>query len=365
MKAKYNQGRAMLAITRASLIAISRSPSAVVFSIFFPLIFILVFGLIGNNMGQSYRLVLHPNSDTSNPVLASLRARENIKFVNFDSEEKQESELIKGRVTGILDIQKDSAQDRYNISFVSTTASADKYSSFLPLLENTINKIDKEKFKDRQTIAQVKTEIRPVREYRTIDFILPGQLGFSLLSSGVFGVAFLFLSLRQQMVLKRFAATPISRTHIVLGEGLSRVIFQLITAIIIIGIGHYAFQFTLINGWITFLEIMVLSLIALLVFMGFGFVVSGIARNESSIPPLANIITLPQFLLAGTFFSIDVFPKWLQPISRSLPLTYFNDAMRKISFEGAHLTDCGFELAILLGWGVIAYAVAIKVFRWE
>lgn len=364
MKAKYNQARAMLAITKASLIAISRSPSAIVFSIFFPLIFILVFGLIGNNTGPSYKLVLHSASDTSNPVLQALQSMKNVKFVSFDNNEKQESELVKGRVTGVLDIRKDSI-DNYNINFVSTTASADKYSSFLPLLENIINKIDKEKFTGRQTIAQVNTEIRPVREYRTIDFILPGQLGFSLLSSGVFGVAFLFLSLRQQMVLKRFSATPVSRTHIVLGEGISRVIFQLITAIIIIGIGHYAFQFTLINGWITFFEIMVLSLIALLVFMGFGFVISGIARNESSIPPLANIITLPQFLLAGTFFSIDVFPNWLQPISRSLPLTYFNDAMRKISFEGAHLTDCWLEIAILIGWGIIAYAVAVKVFRWE
>lgn len=365
MPAKYNQFRAMLAITRASLIGISRSPSAIIFSIFFPLIFILVFGLIGNTGGQTYKLVLDPASDQANPVLDSLKNKSNIKFVSYDNAEELESELIKGRIAGILQISKAEDSGRYDISFRSTTASSDKYYTFLPFLENIINKIDRQKFTDRQTIARVKTEIRPVREYRTIDFILPGQLGFSLLSAGVFGVAFLFFSLRQQMVLKRFYATPISRTHIVLGEGISRVIFQLMTAIIIIAIGHYFFQFTLINGWITFLEIMVLSILALLVFMSFGFVVSGLAKNESSIPPLANIITLPQFLLAGTFFSIDAFPKWLQPLSRSLPLTYFNDAMRKISFEGAHLSDCWLELAILGGWGLIGYVVAIKVFRWE
>jgi ABC-2 type transport system permease protein len=48
-----------------------------------------------------------------------------------------------------------------------------------------------------------------------------------------------------------------------------------------------------------------------------------------------------------------------------LPLTYFNDAMRKISFEGAHLGDCWLQIAILLGWGMVAYGVAIKVFKWE
>ncbi len=47
MNRSYSQFRAMLAITRASLRAILRSPSAVVFSLGFPLIFILVFGLIG------------------------------------------------------------------------------------------------------------------------------------------------------------------------------------------------------------------------------------------------------------------------------------------------------------------------------
>ena len=166
-------------------------------------------------------------------------------------------------------------------------------------------------------------------------------------------------------MLKRFYATPIQRGYIILGEGLSRVIFQLSTAVIIILLGYFAFNYTLVHGVETFLEIMVLSFIALIIFMGFGFVVSGIAKSESTIPPLANIFTMPQFLLAGTFFSIDVFPSWLQPICRILPLTHFNDAMRKIAFEGAHLSDCMFQLGVLGIWGILIYAVAIKVFKWE
>jgi ABC-2 type transport system permease protein len=205
----------------------------------------------------------------------------------------------------------------------------------------------------------------PGRTYRTIDFILPGQLGFSLLSAGVFGVAFLFYNLRQTLVLKRFFATPIRRSHIILGEAFSRVIFQMITAVVILSVGHFAFQFTLINGLITFLELLALSFMALLVFMGFGFVVSGLARNESSIPPFANLITLPQFLLSGTFFPTDNFPSWLQPFCKALPLTHLNDAMRSIAFEGLHLHECGSHLAVLAGWGIGVYALAVRVFRWE
>jgi ABC-2 type transport system permease protein len=102
-----------------------------------------------------------------------------------------------------------------------------------------------------------------------------------------------------------------------------------------------------------------------MVFMGFGFSVSGLAKSESSIPPLANMITMPQFLLAGTFFSIDNFPKWLQPISRALPLTYLNDALRKTAFEGASLWDLRIDILVLLVWGVLVYALASKVFKWE
>jgi len=364
----YNQLTAMLAITKGSLRAIFRSPSSVVFSIFFPLIFILVFGFIGNSSGPSYKIVLAKNSDTANEVIDSLKKFKNVKFIQEKNDQELQSDMVKGRITGVLDVEKvaiPNARSSYFIHFNTTTASADKFATFLPLLENTISKIDKAHFQERETYAKVIPEIKAVRQYRTIDFVLPGQLGFSLLSAGVFGVAFLFFSLRQQLVLKRFYATPIKRSYIVLGEGLSRVIFQMVTAVIIIGIGYFAFHFTLVHGWITFLEIMVLSFIALLVFMGFGFVVSGLARNESTIPPLANIITLPQFLLAGTFFSIDVFPAWLQPVCKALPLTYFNDAMRKISFEGAHLYDCWLQLAVLIAWGIVVYAVAIKVFRWE
>jgi len=178
-------------------------------------------------------------------------------------------------------------------------------------------------------------------------------------------VAFLFFSLRQQLVLKRYFATPIAKQYIVLGEGLSRVVFQLITAVVIIAIGKFFFHFTLIHGWLTFFELLVLSLIGLIVFMGFGFIISSGAKSESTIPPFANVFTLPQFLLGGTFFSTEAFPKWLQGFCEILPLKQLNDALRNVAFEGAHLTDCWKQLGIMAVWGIFTYAVAVRVFKWE
>jgi ABC-2 type transport system permease protein len=368
---KYSQSRAMLAITKASLRAIFRSPSAVVFSFVFPFVFILVFGFIGNSGGVPvYKIVMDKSSDTSNAFYDSLKQSNRIKIVSFASEKELEDNIVKGKIAAVLNITKSSKPNsEYSYSIKSSNASNDKWPQLMPVLEAITNKISNQKYANRQTFAVADfnygRDIETVREYKTIDFILPGQLGFSLLSSGVFGVAFMFFNLRNTLVLKRFFATPISRTYIVLGEALSRVIFQMITAIVIILVGKFMFGFTLIHGFTTLLEMLVLSFIGLLVFMGLGFIVSGLAKNDSSIPPFANLITLPQFLLGGTFFSVEVFPKWLQPISNALPLTHLNTAMRSVAFEGQNLWDVRSEIGILLIWGLVVYIVAIKVFKWE
>ncbi|TAD85675.1 MAG: ABC transporter permease [Bacteroidetes bacterium] len=369
MERSYNQITAMLAITKGALKAILRSPSAVVFSIAFPLIFILVFGFLGSGGSFSLKIAFSPKSDTLNALYAGINMVNEIKIVRKPEAEIQD-DLTKGRLLAVLDIQPQAdsnAKAKYAVNIKSSDASDKQRLPLLKLILQSIISGVEQQQADVQSFAAINNQIEEVkgRKYRNIDFILPGQLGFSLLSSGVFGVAFLFFNLRQTLVLKRFYATPIRRGYIVLGEGLARVIFQMMTAVIIIGLGYFAFSFTLVNGWVTFLEIMVLSFLALLVSMGFGFIVSSLAPNESSIPPFANLITLPQFLLAGTFFSIDAFPQWLQPLCRILPLTYFNDAMRKIAFEGTHLLGCAKEIGILMLWGVVVYAIAIKVFKWE
>ena len=368
MTGTYSQAKAMLAITRGSLRATFRSPSAVIFSIAFPLIFILVFGFIGGGGKVSVNIAFASHTDTTNPVYQAIKNIAALHVVNKSDAEIKE-DLEKGRLTAVINIEKSGLTNPpYKISLQSSEAVSPQNIQVLQsILNSVISGINQRAYPNIPTIAIINNNVQkiPGRIYRTIDFILPGQLGFSLLSSGVFGVAFLFFNLRQQLVLKRFYATPIRRSYIVLGEAISRVLFQMFTAIIIIGVGHFLFKFTLVHGMQTFLEIMLLSFVALILFMGFGFIVSSVAKNESTIPPFANLITLPQFLLAGTFFSIEAFPAWLQPLCKLLPLTHFNNAMRNIAFEGANLESCWRELGILGIWAVVIYAIAFKTFKWE
>lgn len=363
-KSTYNSFNAVMAMARASFISTVRSPSAVVFTLAFPLIFILVFGFIGGG-GIKVDIGLKANSDTLNPIYQALKNVPMVKFISKPEKEMQ-ADLEKGRIDAVLDVQKNaSGSPRYIADLTYTKASGEKGNILRTVLNNILYSINRPAKQGPPPVAEVRETTISGREYKTIDFILPGQLGFSLLSTGVFGTAFVFVSLRLTLVIKRFFATPAQRYVIVLGEALARIVFALIGAIFIITIGHFAFGFTLIHGLVTVLNMLLLSAFGVIIFMGFGFIISGIAKNESVVPPLANIITLPQFLLSGTFFSVEAFPAWLQPISKALPLTYLNDAMRKVAFEGAGLMDVGHQLLIMTIWGVVVYAVAVKVFKWE
>jgi ABC-2 type transport system permease protein len=359
----YSDTKATFALAKASFRSITRSPSAVVFTLAFPLIFILVFGFLGGG-GTKIDVAIAPDSDLQNPIIVALEKSEFIRLVKNESIENINKDLEKGNYDAVISVIKNnSGLPAYFTDVKYTSASINNGNILKSVLNELSYNLNTQNLKP--TVTQITASQISGRTYRTIDFILPGQLGFSLLSTGVFGTAFVFFSLRQNLVIKRFFATPVKRSSIVLGEGIARIGFALLGALFIILIGHFFFKFTLVNGAYTVINMLTLATMGIIVFMGFGFVVSGIAKSESTIPPISNIITLPQFLLSGTFFSIDNFPSWLQPISRALPLTYLNDAMRQVAFEGAGLWDVKQQILIILLWGIGIYAVAIKTFKWE
>lgn len=363
-KNTYSNLRATMAMAKASFRSITRSPSAVVFNLAFPLVFILVFGFIGRGTVQ-VDVGVKKDIDKQNPVYLALKSNKVIHLIADQPDAEMMSDLEKGRLDAVIDISRQDKQPPFTIQVQYARASPDKGNILKLLLKNILFEINTQNIHTPAPVAQISETIVEGREYKTIDFILPGQLGFALLSSGVFGTAFVFMSLRITLVIKRFFATPVKRYSIILGEALARITFALLGAIFIITIGHFGFGFTLVHGFVTVINMLVLSIFGIVIFMGLGFIVSGIAKNESTIPPIANSITLPQFLLSGTFFPITAFPEWLQPISSALPLTYLNDALRKVAFEGAGLMDVHHQLFILGIWGIAIYAVAIKTFKWE
>lgn len=346
--ARYSQWKAFRALTLASLRSLIKSPSSVVFTLAFPLVFVLGFGFLG---GENKAILTLGIPDNANATIFSKISQDPLvktlpmKAAYLDSFLTQE----------IIDLAlfPDSLA---HFQLISSSNPDNKLHLAQVLLQHYLQA-------EGQENIQVKE--LPVLTRNKIDFILTGQLGFSLLAASIFGVAFVFFGLRQELVLKRFFATPIKRWNILLAEATARMIFQLIGALILILLGHYFFHFTLEEGAWTVFKLLFLSAIGVLVFMSFGFIISGLAKSNAAVPPLANMVVLPQFILAGTLFPIYSFPKWLQWIANILPLTHLNEAFRKIALEGASFWQIKFELLILLVWGVIAYSFAAFLFKWE
>jgi ABC-2 type transport system permease protein len=366
MSKQYSQLKAMLAISKASLRAAFRSPQNVFFSLFFPIVLIVIFGSLGRNSGVSVDVAFDKGSDTSGLVYHKLINNELLDVQNGTSEEIDDL-LKKGRITAKIKVLpvKDSTTSKYNIHLITSSASMRDYGVLRSIIENSIQKMDAELFPGRPSVAFISNEMVEGRKYKQIDFFLPGMIGFSLIGAAIFGIAFSFYSLKETLVLKRLYSTPIRKPFIVLGEGIARVIFQLTTVVVLIAFGYFFYEFTLAHGFITFLNMLLLSLLGLVVFMGFGFVISGVARNQNVIPIYANLFMFPQYFLSGTFFPKSALPAGLQSVITFLPLTALNDAMRNVAFEGSSLFSCWKEIGILAIWGIIVYAVAVRVFKWE
>lgn len=360
--------KAMLAVTRASLQAIFRSPQSIFFSLFFPIVLIWIFGsLAGGGGSASVDVALGNNTDTNSMLYQQLKRNPLLHFVD-PKKTNVDDELRKGRIAAIVDVQSNSNPEihsPYIIHLKTSSASQKDFALLQSVLRNIVHQIDEQTYPERSSVATITQSQVSGRRYRMIDFFLPGMIGFSLIGAAVFGVSFSFYTFRETLVLKRMYSTPIKKQYILLGESISRVIFQLMTVIILIGFGYYAFNFTLARGIITFFDMLVLSAIGLLVFMGFGFLISGVAKNQNVIPIYANLFMFPQYFLSGTFFPKSALPAALQPFLKFLPLTALNDAMRNVAFEGSSLASTWPQIIILAVWGIAVYAVTARVFKWE
>jgi ABC-2 type transport system permease protein len=360
--------RSAFIISKFSLLATLRSPTSVVFSLLFPVIFIVVFGSIKTDQPPILKVAVAPGCDTANMIFKAIEAIPTISLQKTASLTEQTEQLQKGKLTAILNITANSNNvhtPRYTIHLQSASSSGQSIGLLQTTLNVAVAKIDERVFRHNLSIASVQLSQVRSRIYRTIDFILPGQLGFSLLMAGVYGSSFLLFSLRQNLVLKRLRTAPAGRGSIIAGEMLSRLFFHVITFIIIVLLGYYTFNFTLINGFLTLLEMLVFSFFGLFIFMATGFIISGVVQNENAIAPIANTVVLPQILLCGLFFPLDQYPLWLHRFCDVLPLTLFVDGLRKIAFDGSHIWQMPLTIGGLVLWTIVICPVAVRSFKWE
>ena len=197
---------------------------------------------------------------------------------------------------------------------------------------------------------------------RYVDFLVPGLVGMNLMGSGLWGLGFTIVIARSRKLLKRFAATPMRRSHYLLSFMLSRLVFLLLEVAAVVVFAKLVFGFTVRGSW---LSVSLITLLGGFTFSGIGLLVAARPTTIEGVSGLMNFIMLPMWLLSGTFFSSERFPQFFQPLIKALPLTALNTLLRAIMNEGAPLWNNWIHVAILLAWLLVSFVVALKIFRWQ
>ena len=133
---KYSNTRATLAIALASFRSIIRSPSAVVFSLAFPLIFIVVFANVGGS-AVTVDVGVAKTCDTSSAdlIYGHLKQISVIHLVKDQSSKEMETNLSKGDLDAIIDVQRHAIPPYFTLNVRYTTASTQKDGVLKSLLD--------------------------------------------------------------------------------------------------------------------------------------------------------------------------------------------------------------------------------------
>lgn len=197
---------------------------------------------------------------------------------------------------------------------------------------------------------------------RYVDFLVPGLLGMNLMGTGMWGVGFSLVVARNGNLLKRLVAAPVRRSYLLGAQLISRLIFLVPEAGALILFGWWLLGVPL-RGSLLLLS--AVSLLGALAFTGLGLLTAARPRTIEGVSGLMNLVMVPMWVFSGIFFSTERFPAALQPFIQALPLTALNDALRAVMLEGAGLVILAPELLNLSAWGVVSFAIALKIFRWQ
>src|SRR5208337_3714320 len=186
---------------------------------------------------------------------------------------------------------------------------------------------------------------------RYIDFLIPGLLGMNLMNSGMWGVGFALVEMRQRKLLKRFVATPMRRSDFLLALTSSRLVLMVVEVGLLLGFGVLVFHMR-VQGSI--LSVILLGSVGAVAFGGVGLLTACRAQKIETVSGLINVVMMPMWIFSGVFFSYQRFPAITLPFIKALPLTALNDALRATILEGASLGSQSGRLLVLAVWGGVS-----------
>lgn len=349
----------LIALTGARIKEFFREPGAVFWTFGFPLLITVALGIAFRNQGPPRAVVAvviglsEPKSTTGAATLAAVLGADPGLTVYSLSAPEAAKRLRSGDV--MLTIESGAR---------GTDPVVYRFDPSRPEAPGTRRLVDDllQRRAGRHDPLPTRNETAVARGARYVDWLVPGLMGMQLLSGALWGTAWNIVNARQRKLLKRLTATPMRRSHYLLSFRISGLLFVPLQVIVLFAFARLTFGVT-VHGSVS--AVMALALLGSWSFAGLGLLCAARAQNSETANGLVNLVTLPMFVLSGVFFSSGKFPAFFQPAIRLLPLSAFNEALRHVVNDGASLFDQGFQIAVLVVWGMVAASVALRLFRWN
>jgi ABC-2 type transport system permease protein len=330
-----------------------REPSAFFWVVFMPIIWMLALGFaFSKPRPESYGIGFLPpfqKSPLATEIQNTLRSHPQIKMKEGDSEALT-IKMKRGEISLIVQMQ---AADTMRYQLDVHNPEAVRARAFVDgLVQELAGRTDPIKKEERAMT---------VEGGRYVDFLIPGLLGLSIMTSSLFGVGMTIVSNRKENLLKRYLATPMRPYEYIVSHIFGRFMVLAAEFAAVMITGFLIFRFHVYGHFWSYL---LFSILGAASFTSIGLLCAARTRSIPMISGVTNLISLPMMMLSGVFFSKNNLPEWLVQVTNVLPLTALNDGLRKIALEGLPLAALGFEVAVLSAYRVIASVVTQRIFKW-
>jgi ABC-2 type transport system permease protein len=362
--------RALLTLTVANIRTFVRDRAALFWTLAFPLIFILLFGLIFQGVGES-RLTLGWVDDDGSSPSTELRerfaAQDGVTLVDA-SEDVSLGQMRVGDVDAVIVVP-----DGYGQTLTSNAETPGVPAAITVYTDPSRSALAGEIYQavgtvlgivnlgDRPPLVIPNPQTIQTENLNFISYFVPSILGMSVMQVGIFA-AIPLVADREKLILKRLAATPLRRWQLIGSNILMRLLIAATQTVIIVLVGSILFGVGVTGNLLLVAGFVVLGAVT---FLALGYVIASFANTEDSANGMTSIIQFPMMFLSGTFFQIDQMPDFLQIIARAIPLTYLSDALRQVMVGGAPFTPLWTCFAVLGIWLVVCFGIAGRKFRWQ
>ena len=375
----------MIALFWANLKMMARNRQATFWALFFPLIFVVVFGLFDfDSLGSSrVGVVAEADLPVVSQVIGGLAAiyaldvREEVGPAFQSNVAKGRLEVEQGNLDYLLILPPDpSPSDGGNSDGGQLTrtpatlvyASGDRGRNQLVMgaIRDILAQAGSSAMESETSTGPgdglLRSEAVEVNQVSYFDQVLMGLVAMGIMTNAIISISVRISNYRNLSILKRLLVTPLPIWKYFVGEVGAHLMVALVQAAIIMSVGVLVFG-AKIHGNLAW--ILVIVVLGSLVFLNIGFIVSGWTNNPAAASGMGNAIALPMMFFAGTFFPTAALPWVLPYVAEALPLTPMLVALRDVANAGEPLWNTWPQLAILGGWVLATGAVATKVFRFN